>query len=383
MNKQLLFTFFISLFLLSACGSAKKAVEQGDYDKAITDLSLDLKKNPDNEGKALLLQEAYNNATARDLERVKVLEQQASTDATKWFDIYNIYDRMLIREIQVLPLLPLYAEGRELEFNVPNVDGAAEDAQAKASRALYDRATVLYNRGDKQSAREAYQLYDQLVEFNFDYLDARDQRDFAKMRGSTNVFVNMNNQTGRSLPETFEDDLLTFREGSFTDPWILYHTKRNAGVNYEYEVDLDISELIVGRDSEQQRQFREQNRVIVGYKEGRDSEGNTVRIPQYATVYADILETLQSKPIRVAGTATYKDATGKVLATLPVEREEAWQNSFAQFRGDERALSQETIAKIQNGRQQFPTDAQLYELSGKLLNQVVVNLFETNATNLQ
>lgn len=383
MNQKIIFTFFAALILLSSCGGTNKALESGNYDKAITDLSLDLKKNKNNEKKALQLLDAYTNATNQDLALAERLKQDAKSDPSKWTQLYDVYDRMQIRELQIIPLGQLSANGRPLNFNIPNIDAATEEAKVEASSSLYKEATSLMNTGNKLDARKAYELYDEVVEFNFDYLDAREQRAIAKTTGSTNVYVKMSNQTGRQLPETFEGDLLTFREGSFSDPWILYHIRQQNGVNYEYEVDLDISELVVGRYQEQQNQYRDQQRVVVGYREGTDSEGRAVRIPQYAEVTADVLETAQYKPIRVAGTTIYKEfSSGKVLATIPVEREEAWQNNYAQFRGDERALSQETIAKIRAGQQQPPTDEQMYNLSGRLLNQVVVQLFEQNSQNL-
>ena len=376
------FCFFI-LLLIIACGSPKKALESGDYEKAINEAVLALKKNPDSEKNALILQEAYNKATEEDLARIKQLKATADENPENWIEIFTIYDGMQIREIAVIPVTPLVIEDEELSLNMPDVTDEAEQAKVNASRELYAKATDLLNRGDRQSAREAYELYDQLIKFNFNYRDARQKRDQAKVAGSTNVFVDMNNRTGSALPSAFKTDLLTFREGSFSDEWILYSSKKEPGTIYDYEVDLNIDQLIVGRDQKDQRQYREQNRVVVGYDTRKDSEGNTVRVPRYSTVYADVLEIRQYKPIRIAGEVVYKDAQGQTLATLPVEREEAWQNIYAQFRGDERALSQETVAKIQNGEQPFPSEEEFYEISGKLLNQVVVQVFEENADNLK
>ncbi len=383
---QKLLTSIVTLLLVTtliSCNSSKKAVDQGNYDKAITDASLALKKNRNNSRQALILEEAYKKATDRDLALIEQLESKTADDATSWVAIFNIYDRMLIREVAILPLLPLEADGRQLSFDLPNVDEKASMAKNYASSALYRQARELLSRNDRQSARQAYEVLDQLIEFNFNYEDARELRDRAKIKGSVNVFVTMNNKTGKALPATFQDDLLTFREGSFTDPWIVYHTKRDAAIKYDYNIDLDINQLVVGRNDKQQRQYREQKQVIVGYKQQKNNKGETVQVPQYSNVYADVLETLQTKPIRVAGTVLYKNAAGQQVNSIPVSREEAWQNNYAQFRGDQRALTQETIAKIQKGEQQFPTDQQLYEVSGKLLNQAVVALFEQNAPLLK
>lgn len=381
--KSINYYLLFLVFTIFACSSPQKSIESGNYDQAINDAVLSLKKNPDNSKQALYLQEAYNKATAEDLARIEQLEQNAAQNPENWVEIFSIYDGMEIREIAVIPVLPLYADGRELELNMPDVSAKLEQAKINASSELYGKANNLLAQGDRQSAREAYELFDQLVEFNFNYRDARSKREQAKIAGSTNVYVEMNNQTGTSLPSAFKTDLLSFREGSFTDPWILYSATKEPGVVYDYNVDLNISQLIVGRDQEQQRQYREQNRVVVGYDTRKDSEGNAVRVPRYANVYADVLEVRQYKPIRIAGQVVYKDKTGTTLATIPVEREEAWQNIYAQFRGDQRALSQETVQKIQNGEQPFPSEQEFYEISGKLLNQVVVQVFEENASNLQ
>lgn len=377
------FQFIMIFTVLISCGSPKKALDSGDYEKAITNSVLKLKKDKNNENQALILQEAYNKATAKDLSEIKLLKKDIAQQPQNWTKIYDIYDRMSIREITIIPVMPVYANGRELILNVPNITNEMEDAKAEASNQLYKKGINNLNKGDKLSARDAYKTFDQLVEFNYNYRDAKEKREEAKIKGSINVFVKMTNKTGRQLPENFENDLLTFREGTFSDSWIIYSIQRDSKIPYNYQVDLEIEQIITGRYREQQNQYRETARVIVGYQNRQDENGNTVKVPQYADVYADVLETLQMKPIRVAGLAIYKEyASQKVLTQIPIEREEAWKNIFAQFRGDQRALKKETIAKIQNGKKEEPTDKQFYEASGKLLNQLVLRVFEENAKNL-
>lgn len=373
----------IMFIMLISCGSSQKSLSNGNYEKAIIDSVLRLKKDRNNSKQALVLQEAYNKATAIDLGEIKRLKKEVSIQPQNWTKIYDIYDRMSIREITIIPVMPLYADGRELILNVPNITNNLEDAKAEASNQLYKKGIGELQKGDKLSARDAYKTFNQLVEFNYNYRDAKAKREEAKAKGSLNIFVKMVNKTGRVLPTTFERDLLTFREGSFSDPWILYSIKKDVQTNYHYEIDLEINQIIADRYSEQQNQFRETARVIVGYQTKQDENGNTVKVPQYADVYADVLETLQMKPIRVAGIAIYKAHNSqKIVTEIPIEREEAWKNVYAQFRGDQRALSKETIAKIQNGKKEVPTDKQFYEASGKLLNQLIVRLFEENTQNL-
>lgn len=382
---HLKFIHLITIFtILVSCGSSQKSLNDGNYEKAIVDSVFKLKKDKNNSKQALVLQEAYNKATAIDLAEVKRLKKELSSQPGNWTKIYDIYDKMSIREITVIPVMPIYTDGRELILNIPDITNQLEDAKAEASSQLYKKGITDLQKGERLAARNAYETFNKLVEFNYNYKDVKEKRDEAKIQGSINVLVTMDNKTGRNLPSNFESDLLAFRDGSFSDPWIQYSTKKETTTPYSYEVNLEIDQIITGRYTERQNQYRETARVIVGYQTKQDENGNAVKVPQYADVYADVLETLQMKPIQVAGTVIYKDYNSKKqLASIPIEHEENWKNNFAQFRGDQRALKRETIAKIKNGKKEVPTDKQFYEASGKLLNQLIVRLFEKNANNLK
>ncbi len=389
--KSLSFTLsvFISVLVLASCGGPKGTISgtnspTAEIDKQISSASLKLEKNPNNEKQIAILRDAYKRATDQDLALVESLRQQAATDASKWVDVFDVYDRMLIREIAVKPLLPLYIAGGEVPFDIPDVDRMAEDSKSKASNYLYNEGVKLLATGKKEDARKAYALFDQLMEFNYSFQDAEELRRQAKYKGSINAVVTVENKTGRALPAGFENDVLNFRTEGFTNEWVAYHNTPPSGIPVDYDIKITVNELLVGRNDEQRRQYREQKQVVVGYRQGRDSQGNPVRIPQYGTVYADVLEITQLKPIRLKGTMTYLDKrTGQQVASLPIEREEAWGNVYAQFRGDQRALSQETIQKIQNGQKQYPPDSWMLEQAGKLLNQNVVKLLEENSGNLK
>lgn len=377
--KCILSILFIAIFL-SCSSSSSPSSDVNKLESDIVNLSKSLEKRPTIK-KAQTLKELYAQANKKDLAKVEQLKQSNAPD--KWVQIYNIYDRMQIRQIAVIPVNPTTIDGKTYTFDSPNIDKLYTEAKNNASSQLYEQASMLLQTGNTLDARKAYSILEKLTEFNYSYKDAKERKEAAKIQGSTNVFVAMNNQTGKRLPASFEDDLLSFRQAGFTNEWIIYHHKRDVSLQYDYFVDVNVKELTVGRNDRKQRQFREENRIIVGYQQGKDSNGNTVRVPQYAMVYADVLETIQFKPITIIGEAVYKDKKKETLATLPLQIEEAWQNNFAQFRGDERALSQETIEKIRNGEQPYPEDEQFYELSGKLLNQAVENLFEQNAKNLE
>ena len=79
MKKQLL--IISSFFLLISCSSVKKtqqAISNGNYDTAIDIAIENLKKNKTKKGNqpyVLMLQEAFNKARLRDLDRINFLKK--------------------------------------------------------------------------------------------------------------------------------------------------------------------------------------------------------------------------------------------------------------------------------------------------------------------
>jgi hypothetical protein len=71
--KRLLPTLFIFALILSGCGSSKKQLQRGNYDAAIIQAVKELRRNPDNEKQADILEQSYRVATEQDNDRVRLL----------------------------------------------------------------------------------------------------------------------------------------------------------------------------------------------------------------------------------------------------------------------------------------------------------------------
>lgn len=93
MKKILLYCLTIVLF--TACSTRrqmKKTISYGNYDRAISDAIGKLQINKDRKGKTdiiILLEEAFNKATARDLDSINLLKKDNNPESfIRIFDAY-------------------------------------------------------------------------------------------------------------------------------------------------------------------------------------------------------------------------------------------------------------------------------------------------------
>jgi len=116
----------LSVLVLASCSSVKtteKALNSGNYDKAIS-LSIEkLAKNKTtekNQPHVLMLQEAFRKATDRDLDRISFLEKEQNPE--NFETIYTLYQRLNNRQERIKPLLPLriLSSGRNAKFKLVN-----------------------------------------------------------------------------------------------------------------------------------------------------------------------------------------------------------------------------------------------------------------------
>jgi len=151
------------LIVLMACGGVKKtqeAVNLGDYKSAI-DLSIkNLAQNKEKKGNqpyVILLEEAYQRNTERELERIAFLEKD--DNPVNYEDIYKCYRNLKRIQGRIRPLLPLLikAERRDAIFEFNNYDDKILDAKEQLSEYLYDEAEgIMLSATSKYDYRKAY-----------------------------------------------------------------------------------------------------------------------------------------------------------------------------------------------------------------------------------
>jgi hypothetical protein len=356
-------------FLLSSCRSAQKYVESGDYDSAIDFCIRKLKGKPKKKEEYVKgLELAFRKAQARDLNTVTQLK--AENRAELWERIHNIHLQIRDRQNKVSPLTPLRAKsGYRAQFDFVDIATMERESREKAAEHLYESAESLLKRaenGDKLAARKAY---GQLQDLQRRYYPTYREKDrlLAKARdlGTSYVLLEVKNQSDKVLPKQFAERLLTIDKRGLDSEWRDFSFVEEKGLHYDYRAVLKIRNIDISPERVQERAYTDERKIQDGWdyvldKRGnvmKDSLGNDIKTPRMVIIRADILEVFQSKATRIAGSLEIRNHNGQnLLETCEVSTEVLFENYASTFRGDERALTPDSKARIGNRPLPFPRD---------------------------
>jgi hypothetical protein len=384
---------FSALFSIS-CNSVKrtqKFVARGDYDQAITLAVKKLQKDKaakEYDPHIRLLEEAFLKANENDLRRLDFLKKENSPNGAK--KIYYTLLDLQARQDLILPLLPLYSEemGRKANFVFSDFSNellAAKDAYVKA---LYQEALIYMQRDTKIDYRSAYNVLCELDEVQPHYRDVQQLREDAHFRGTNFVFVQLNNHTGQFIPFRLERDLLDFNTYGLNDFWTEYHSRQENGIQYDLGIDLNFQTIQISPERITEKQYHRKERVSDGYDYRRDragniikdSLGNPIRFDRFIDVSAVVTLTHQEKSVFVGGRVVYKDLAGsRQQNNFPISTEFIFENVFATYWGDERALSAEDKRLIGNRFIPFPTNEQMVFDAGREIKERFKKILRDNS----
>ena len=367
-------TLILATLLLSGCNSVKrnqKFLSQGNYDQAIELAVKKLQKDkraPRNEEHILLLEEAYKKAVAEDQRRINFLKKENNLRAKR--DVYYKYLDMERRQRWIRPLLPLYipSEKRDAKFKFKEYTDATLAAKDVFGDALWSQSVRFLENNDKMQARRAFDLLNELQDLRGSDSGLTTMIENAIFIGTDFVYVTLNNRSGQIMPRRLERELLDFNTYGLDNFWTQYHEERDSGIDYDYGIALNFRQIEFSPERISEKEERRTKRIKDGWEYKKDSEGNFVldengdkiKIDIYTTVSAIMLITEQFKAANVGGNVVYRDLQqGRDINKFPMGTEFVFQNVFATFRGDERALSDDDLVLVDNRFVPFPTNAQL------------------------
>jgi len=371
--KTVIHLLFIS-FLIIGCNSVKrnqKFIAKGNYNQSI---SLSVKKlqkdktSEKNEEHIVLLEEAYKKAVDEDTRRVSFLKKEKNPMNTR--EIYTRYKDLSGRQEIVRSLLPLYSNslGREAKFKMVNYTDDLITSKNNFLDYLYTEGALYMKRQNIEDYRSAYSLYCEIEELQANYLDVPSLIQDAHFYGTDFVLVVLNNYSGQLIPYRMERDLLDFNTYGLNDFWIEYHNKQEQNIDYNFEIALDFRNINISPERISEREERRSKDIKSGWKYKRnrngdiinDEDGNPIKIDTYETVTAFITSTKQSKSVFVEGNVIYRNLiSGQYLNRYPLSSEFIFENIFAVYRGDKRALTNEDLDWINNRFVYFPTNEQM------------------------
>ena len=390
MKKFLLLTALLSV--LVSCGGRKQmeqALYSGNYDQAIETALRKLDTNKDKKRKwdfIVMLQEAYEKVTERDLSLISRLETDGNPENYK--SIYNLYTNMETRQEAIKPLMPLVVDGRVIAFKFNDYTTEIVDIKSKLSEYEYNEALVILDENeDKLTIREAYNRLSYIERINPNYKDIRNLMDKAHARGTDYVLVSVQNFTNQIIPRRLEEDLLDFNAYGLNDFWTVYQSDFNSTIDYDYAMELQLKRIQITPERTNQNQILKQREIVDGKKYlldeygqvVKDSLGNDIKVDNVITVKARFFEVNQFKSAQiVAEVVTFDLKRNQTLQSFPIDSGFVFENAYATYRGDKRALDNRDWNLVNSHRAPFPSNEQMVYDSGEDLKLQLKNIIKRN-----
>ncbi|PCJ94071.1 MAG: hypothetical protein COA50_13015 [Flavobacteriaceae bacterium] len=395
MKKALLFS--IILAFLIACGGVKKtqeAINTGNYYGAINKALKNLSDNKTKKGHqpyVLLLEEAFEKNTDREMQRISFLQEDGNP--ANYEAIYRGYTNLSNLQERIRPILPLsvYDENRNAQFSFKDYDGKIISSKNQLSDYLYQNGLTLMNEAvEKYDFRKAYEDFKYLNEINPGYADSKQKMEEAYLKGLDYVKVDVINATEQIVPERLQEELLNFNTFGLDNLWTEYHTSPLNEINYDYAMNVAFREINISPEHIKEIQIIKEKQVKDGFSYAldengnvvRDSLGNDIKIVKFKTIRCDFYRFEQLKSVQVVGQVSFTDLKSKQqLNSYPLSSEFVFEHIYANHSGDKRALEHEQISLLKEIQVPFPSNEQMVYDAGEDLKLKLKQIIKRHQFN--
>jgi len=383
---------FVMALVLASCSSVKrnqKFLAQGNYDQAIFLAVKKIKKNKPssrNDQHIALLEEAYEKVVDLDKDRIKFLTKEGNAFNSK--EIYFRYLDLEDRQRKIRPLLPLTdSNGNTARFDLEDYSSQIIAAKANYIDYSYLEAGQYMNQNTTLDARTAYNIYCEIEELDANYKDVRQLKDDARFYGTDFVHVELRNRSNQIIPRRLERELLDFNTYDLDNFWTQFHETKQDDIGYNFGIRLNFREIAISPERISEKEYRRQKRIKDGWEYKldangnvmKDSLGNDIKVDVYRTVTARVTYTTQLKNVLVNGDVQYRDfIQERDMDRHPLTTEFVFENEFARFRGDERALTPDDERFLRNDFLPFPSSEQMVLHAGTDIKARLKDILRNN-----
>jgi len=357
MKTIVLFLSIIPVFV-SCSKSGRRALESGEYFNAVLQSIEKLKRDPDNSKALEVLPNAYKYASLdllEDINRAKNANQQFKYERVleDYQKLNEMHDKI---ETCVSCRNIVKASSHFSEF---------DEAREIAAIERYNFGNDLLQKGTMNSGRLAYDSFEILFRYAPDYKDVRIKIEEALFQGSYHVVVEppiVNSKLYQFSNEYFQGRIDEFLQTNRRlNKFIRFYQPIEAKTLKlvpDHVVKLEFIDFVVGETivNNEKKTVTSKDSVKTGTAK---IEGKNVDV--YSKVNATI--TKSQKTVRSRGLLSmeiYDFKTNKSLNKEQLPGEFYWNNSWASFNGDERALTKEEINLTRNREELPPPPQQMF-----------------------
>ncbi|MDH5609197.1 MAG: hypothetical protein OEY56_06935 [Cyclobacteriaceae bacterium] len=366
-------TFILSLLtilMLSGCSSGKKAMEKGDYDRAVYQAVNRLQSKSSHKKATVTLKKAYQYAL--NLHRDNIQFYQNSPDELKWESVIREYQLVnnLYNQINRCPAC-LQAVPNPVRY-VRELNDASE----KAAQVRYDMGVAaLQQKQRRDQAIEAHQHFLRALELSPRFKNAQQLAEEAYQFAVLRVIIERIPAPSRMLEvkhEFFYNKIQEYFDRNPVSPYVRFYAPEESQTR-----SLDYVDQVVRMQFDR---FSLGNIISNTYVEevSRDSvviakqDGKNI----YGTVKAKLK--VQEKSIVGSGLLDFQitdNQSQRVISQEKFPSEYKWTVKWASFNGDERALSEEQKNLVKRTEIDIPSPQYMFEeFAAPLYDQVISKL---------
>ena len=335
---RLRYFIYLSLIFIGGCTTGKNALQKGDYDASVLKAVSRLQNAPKNSEALSVLQTAYGFALQDHLRKID--ESKLSNDLYRWETVMYNYQKInqLAEEINSCPACLTV---------VPNPSKyikELDESKYNAATARYNSGIQYLNANNRQSAKKAYYEFEKVQNLQANYKDVKVKMDDAYWMAVTRVVVQpifVNSRLYKLSGDYFQQQIDEFMGNYSRNKFVLFYSEQQATkrkIVPDQVLSLNFDDFIVGQTYVKERVEKlKRDSVVIG--ETRE------RKPIYGTVKATL--SIFEKQISSSGLLdmTISDwQSKKIVRQQKFPGTYVWVDSWANYKGDDRALTKQQLA---------------------------------------
>jgi len=356
--------FSLAILSLTACKSASKSYDSGNYDEAVHLAIKKIQKNPDNGEAKSILQNAYRYAV-EDREK-RIAQLATNNNEMKWEWIYNEYTQLQLLgdAIQKAP------EARRI-INPADYTSYINTYKEKAGDAHVEKGLQWLLNDDKLSYRKAYNEFKTALNFKPGNTDVQRKMEDAYNAAILRVAVitpeqHVGYRYTSNAQRQFEGNILRSLQQNINNEFIKFHSTYETSLQpIDQVMEIYVDRMEIGRAYDEKKTREVSNEVVV--KEIVHKKDSVTK--EYGKVYAKVT-TVQRK-LKSEGNliVAIRDMDGLNLWNDNVKGIHNWEASMASYTGDERALSDNDRQLLNQKEPKVPNEDEILDAIYRELNK--------------
>jgi hypothetical protein len=357
---KLYLILIISGLLLTSCNPYKH-YEKGNYDRSLNLALKKLKKKPNHYGAFELAKMSYEKANEENVLLIQQMKSKASDKDDTWPIVLGAYSSLITRQARVHGV----ETDRGDKIDVVDYQDEYEKAKLQAAEFYYNRGMRYLESKDMMDARLAHADFENVRKYNHTREGIFELLNEAEAAGTTNFYIQFVPIT--RLPSEVEGSLHAANLSSLNKKWEKFHTTYDYNTSYHYTIKVEITSYDLALGKTETKEYTETKTVQDGHENVKLSNGKTERRPKMIEVSCRVQENVKSREVKLNATAYFIDnLQSNTFHNQHINGNYTWTHSTVAVKGNQRAISDATKAKMNNKEQNFPSDIDM--LNGAVNN---------------